>query len=264
MRLLKLDFLFSPGMFFQVILGLLVVFTTYQILLVLYNVFLHPLAGVPGYKIAGMTRLYHVYWCYRNGRSQYYRKVSEMHRQFGPIVRISPNEVSLSDPSAFEKIYNIRSKYTKDPVFYRTMGIHYGMFGAYDNDHHRELRGPWNEFFSKSSISALRGMIQGKAHLLCQKADEELKATGSAPIQGLFHALMIDVVSEHTVPECRNTLHNRPYATQYASNVLRKAGGIWLMTINNFVYDVLNLVLLVMARFPSMSSEYDELMQVRY
>lgn len=248
-------------MFLQAIIGLAIVFITYQIIIVLYNLFLHPLAGVPGCKNASMTRLYHVYWCYRNGRSQYYRKVDEMHREFGPIVRISPNEVSLSDPTAFEKIYNIRSKYTKDPVFYRTMGIHYGMFGAYDNAHHRELRQPWNEFFSKSAISGLREMILGKVNLMCQKAEEELENTGSAPIQGLLHALMIDVVSEHTIPECRNMLQRRPYAINYASNVLRKAGGIWLMTINDFVYNVANLLLGVIGRIPFMASEYDELMQ---
>jgi hypothetical protein len=66
----------------------------YHTSIAIYNATLHPLAKVPGYKLAGMTKLYKLFWCYHNGRSVYYRKIREMHDQLGPVVRVSPNEIS--------------------------------------------------------------------------------------------------------------------------------------------------------------------------
>ncbi|KUI66622.1 Trichodiene oxygenase [Cytospora mali] len=240
------------------LLGLVIVYHT---LVAIYNITLHPLAQVPGFKLAGMTRLYQTYWCYRNGRSLYYRKVQEMHQEFGPIVRVNPNEVSVRDPRDFEKVYTVRSRYTKDPLFYRTMGVFKGMFGAVDNETHRRLRQPWIGYFSKASIVAFEETIQEKVDLLCKKAEKELVESGLIPIQGLLHALMIDVVSAFTLPECMNMLAQRPYATKYASNLLNQAGFIWIMMINDWTYHAVQAILAVYSRVFSSRSEFDKLLE---
>ncbi|KAK2020743.1 cytochrome P450 [Colletotrichum zoysiae] len=174
----------------------------YYISLAVFNVTYHPLADIPGYKIAGMTRLYETFWCYHNGRSIYYRKVSEMHARFGPIIRISPNEISLRDPNDCHKIYSIRSEYRKDPVFYRTMGIKHGMFGAVDTAHHKKLRAPWQSFFSKSSISGLNDMILTKIEKLCQVVESHLQTTHTVPIQEMFHSLSAEITSTEAIDSC--------------------------------------------------------------
>ncbi|KUI62394.1 Trichodiene oxygenase [Cytospora mali] len=208
-----------------------------------------------------MTRLYQTYWCYWNGRSLYYRKVQEMHQEFGPIVRVNPDEVSVRDPRDFEKVYTVRSRYTKDPLFYRTMGVFKGMFGAVDNETHRSLRQPWIGYFSKTSIVAFEETIQEKVDILCKKAEKDLVESGLIPIQGLLHALMIDVVSAYTLPECMNMLAQRPYATKYASNLLNQAGFIWIMMINDWTYHAVQAILAVYSRVFSSRSEFDKLLE---
>ncbi|KAH7377150.1 cytochrome P450, partial [Plectosphaerella cucumerina] len=167
----------------------------YHVLLAVYNVTLHPLARIPGPKLAGMTDLYQMFWCYHNGRSIYYRKIKEMHDQFGPVVRISPHEVSLQDPEDCLKIYAAHSNYSKDTAFYQTMGIEHGMFGSRDNVQHRRLRAPWQPFFSHKAISKLDGMIQSKVDLLCTQLELQLRQKDAASIQHLLHSLSSDIVS---------------------------------------------------------------------
>ncbi|ROV91845.1 hypothetical protein VMCG_09205 [Cytospora schulzeri] len=208
-----------------------------------------------------MTRLYQTYWCYRNGQSLYYRKVQEMHERFGPIVRVNPNELSLRDPKDFERVYTIRSRYTKDPLFYRTMGVLKGMFGATDNETHRNLRQPWVGYFSKTSVAGFESTIQEEVNILCRKVEEELDKTGLVPIQGLLHALMIDIVSEYTLPDCMDMLAQTPYATEYASNLLNQASFIWLMMVSDWTYHVVQAILALYSRVFSSRSEFDKLME---
>lgn len=238
-------------------------FFAYHVLTALYNITLHPLARVPGYKLAGMSRLYQTYWCYRKGRSMYYLKVQEMHEKFGPIVRVNPNEVSLRDPKDFEKVYTIRSKYTKDPLFYRTMGVLKGMFGCFDNELHRARRQPWVAHFSKTAVAGLGSTMGDKVATLCRRAEEDLETTGKIPIQGLLHALMIDVVSEYTLPSSMDMLSQRPYATVYASDLLNQAGFIWMMMINDTLYHVVQGILTIFSMVFNSRSEFDRLLEVR-
>jgi hypothetical protein len=63
-----------------------------------HRLLLHPLARFPGPRLAAITRLYEAYYdVLQIGR--YTFKIAELHRQYGPIVRISPHELHVSDPS---------------------------------------------------------------------------------------------------------------------------------------------------------------------
>jgi hypothetical protein len=48
----------------------------------IYNVFFHPLAHVPGPKLAGATYLYQTYYSFVGG-SRYYVKIKALHTIYG-------------------------------------------------------------------------------------------------------------------------------------------------------------------------------------
>jgi hypothetical protein len=52
---------------------------------VLYNLYRHPLAHVPGPKLAGATYLYQTYFSFRSGKSRYYIQVAQLHKKYGEI-----------------------------------------------------------------------------------------------------------------------------------------------------------------------------------
>jgi hypothetical protein len=48
----------------------------------IYNILFHPLARVPGPKLAGATYLYQTYYSFVGG-SRYYVKIKQLHEKYG-------------------------------------------------------------------------------------------------------------------------------------------------------------------------------------
>ncbi|KID63039.1 benzoate 4-monooxygenase cytochrome P450, partial [Metarhizium brunneum ARSEF 3297] len=88
-----------------------------------YRLFFHPLAGIPGPKITACTQLYEFFYnVVRPGKFLF--KIEEMHQQYGPLVRINPREVHISDPSFYDEIYaSSRRTRDKDPKFVPTYAL---------------------------------------------------------------------------------------------------------------------------------------------
>jgi hypothetical protein len=55
---------------------------------VLYNVYQHPLARIPGPKLAGATYLYQTYVSLVGGKSRYYTKFAEFHKRYGKSLTL--------------------------------------------------------------------------------------------------------------------------------------------------------------------------------
>ena len=68
----------------------------------LYQYFFHPLSRYPGPLLAKFTN----YWRYRDvrGRKSHLTRVA-LHEKHGPVVRVGPNTLSISDPTYIPKIY---------------------------------------------------------------------------------------------------------------------------------------------------------------
>ncbi|KAJ4390378.1 hypothetical protein N0V85_007284 [Neurospora sp. IMI 360204] len=69
----------------------------------LYRLFLHPLAGIPGPRLAALSNIWHAYHA-RNGRMYHLGKT--LHKRYGPVVRVGPNELWFDSREAFRRIYN--------------------------------------------------------------------------------------------------------------------------------------------------------------
>lgn len=74
------------------------------ILIALYRLVLHPLASVPGPKLAAVSDIWHAYHA-RNGLMLALGKT--LHDEYGPIVRVGPNEVWFNSKDAFRAIYGM-------------------------------------------------------------------------------------------------------------------------------------------------------------
>lgn len=82
------------------------ILTTILILLltiIVYRLTLHPLSAVPGPKLAAVSNTWHAYHA-RNGRMVELGRT--LHRRYGPVVRVGPNEVWFDSKQAFQAIYS--------------------------------------------------------------------------------------------------------------------------------------------------------------
>ena len=78
----------------------------------LYKAYATPLRHIPGPWIAKFARL----WLLRAINSREYQRINVgLHRKYGPVVRISPNEYSIDDPDASNIIYRSRDQLLKVP-----------------------------------------------------------------------------------------------------------------------------------------------------
>lgn len=104
-----------------------VILVIYWASVAVYRLYFHPLAKFPGPKRAAVTHLYEVAWDYF-GNGGYLFEIQKMHQKYGlpifysvltladiirkgPIVRVNPLELSISDPDFYTELYvtgNIR------------------------------------------------------------------------------------------------------------------------------------------------------------
>ena len=72
--------------------------------------YFNPLREVPGPLLARFTR----FWLLKAIASREVHKISiELHRKYGPVVRIAPNEYSIDDLDASKVIYRSKRPLTK-------------------------------------------------------------------------------------------------------------------------------------------------------
>lgn len=69
------------------------------------------LRNIPGPFITSFTDLWRVYQQNYNG--PFSEILSQLHKKYGPIVRIGPNTVSVADAGAVETIYTLRGEFPK-------------------------------------------------------------------------------------------------------------------------------------------------------
>ena len=89
-----------------------------------HALYLHPLAHIPGPRLAALTNLYHVYHIYRRSWGEFGNWGTqgrrweeddlhrELHARYGPVVRYGPNLVLVNLPHALPQIYHRRADKT--------------------------------------------------------------------------------------------------------------------------------------------------------
>lgn len=76
----------------------------------IYAIFLDPLRWVPGPFSSRFTKVYVIRKAFKGELHTAYR---DLHRKYGSVVRVGPNEVIVSDTSAIPKLYGVDNNFAK-------------------------------------------------------------------------------------------------------------------------------------------------------
>ncbi|KAI5854530.1 benzoate 4-monooxygenase cytochrome P450 [Durotheca rogersii] len=138
---------------------------------VIYNVFFHPLAAVPGPKLFAISAI-PISWSRVRGTSPY--KFAELHEEYGPVVRVSPNEVSCAGTTAFKDVYGPRygkggplPRDTRTATLKEMFGA-VGMFQASVQEHAR-IRRQLSPAFSEKASREQEPLVRGYINSMLQK-----------------------------------------------------------------------------------------------
>ncbi len=183
---------------------LVVVFFTffvYHAFLCAYRLYLHPLAHIPGPRLAAITGWYEAYFelAHKGIGGQYTFHVKALHEKYGPIVRINPREVHVDDPDFFCSIYSNREGFDKPKYLQWRFGSPSALFSTPQHHLHKMRRASQGPFFAKSRIAKLSPMIQAKVNGMCSKlAKNFMNRNSPVNLDNLFASYAADVVTKYT------------------------------------------------------------------
>ncbi|KAJ5543619.1 hypothetical protein N7461_009622 [Penicillium sp. DV-2018c] len=199
-----------------VALGVAVV--TYGLWLTVHRLWLSPISHFPGPKLAALTMWYEYYYdSYLKG--QYTFRIAEMHRKYGPIVRISPYELHINDPEYYEVLYSRDKPRNKSLHLTGMFGAPASAFGSVDHRRHRIRRQPMNPFFSQQRIRGLEPMLRGMVDRLCTGMRNWKERHTPLHIYHAFNAYTTDVVVEYSMGESFHYLDDPDFSPQWSKTI---------------------------------------------
>ncbi|KAI6040942.1 cytochrome P450 [Pisolithus marmoratus] len=78
--------------------------------------------------------------------------VHELHKRYGPLVRLAPNHVSVADPDALQVVYAHGNGSLKSNFYDAFVSIHRGLFNTRDRTQHTRKRKIVSHIFSPKSV----------------------------------------------------------------------------------------------------------------
>ncbi|KAF3004318.1 hypothetical protein E8E13_009274 [Curvularia kusanoi] len=176
----------------------------------LYNIFLHPLRSFPGPLSARASILaYHR----KVLQGQTHKWVHDLHKRYGPVVRIAPNELSFNEADVWKDVYGHRaSSFQKAFVFYGPdiHGNPPGILRA-DNASHARQRKMVSHAFSDKALRSQEQMLKGYAGLLIQKLRDVAASNSPANIVEWYNFTTFDIMADLTFGEPLHQLTDSSY-----------------------------------------------------
>ena len=165
----------------------------------------------------------------------------------GPIIRITPREISVSDPEFLDAIYAPGQglRRDKDLEKVKALGINTSVGGAVQHDLHRRRREALNPYFSQKSVLNISPQIVDKASHLGRTflaASEDGHVINLSDIYfafaseydthyinlscSSFSLLFCSIVSQYSFGHNANVLQNLRRASEMRNNVAKVLRGV--------------------------------------
>jgi len=144
----------------------------YYGLMAVYNIYFHPLSKYPGPKSWVATPFYYSMLQLRGTAPI---ETAKLHNKYGPIVRISAEELSVTYPGAWKDIYGHRkageAELSKDKRFFA--GFKEPNLINSDREYHGYLRKLLSNGFSDSALRQQEGLVQQYLNTLMSRLHEK-------------------------------------------------------------------------------------------
>ncbi|KAI9931714.1 hypothetical protein AWENTII_001649 [Aspergillus wentii] len=190
----------------------------YAIALVVYRLRFSKLAKFPGPRLAAATLWYEFYYdviC----RGKYIFKIEEMHKTYGPIVRISPFELHVNDPDFYDALYSHTAPRNKYDWFASQFGYMDTAFSTVDHDVHRPRRKAISPYFSKSKVREAEPIIEKLVNRLCDRLTDFQNTNTPVDIAAALSCFLADAISEYTIGKPLHLLDDPSFVPHWRKSV---------------------------------------------
>ncbi|KAK4193227.1 isotrichodermin C-15 hydroxylase [Podospora australis] len=154
-----------------VLLGCIIItLFVWQLSTIAWHVFFHPLRHFPGPLLQRASRLP---YAIQQARGLSGFRTQQLHEKYGPVVRITPNHLSFTDPRAWRDIYSNsprgKSEWPEMPkcrVFFARVDDQPDSILSTEYPEHQNIRRALSQGFSEASLSMQESMIMKHVNLL--------------------------------------------------------------------------------------------------
>jgi cytochrome P450 len=184
-------------------LPLLGTFVVAILSIAIYRVYFHPLSHIPGPLKAKLSPLWLYLVSYHGVEAS---SIDELHKEYGPVVRIAPNEVDISDGAAINTIYVKNGGFMKNKCYTNfDIDLFHTLFSALDPAHRAVRSKAVVNMFSQSNIREGQGIIRGCVQRMVDRMKKESENSMGAPVNllNITRSLALDAVTGY--------LFHKPY-----------------------------------------------------
>lgn len=136
--------------------------------------------------------------------------IHTLHERYGPIVRLAPSEVDVSDPQMYKEVHRVGSGFLKDPWYHSFRDSEHGIhdvFSMIDPRQHAERRRLFAPLWTNSALHEhWEAMVQEKVRLAVSKMKRDALVEGEADVFKWWTFMTTDVISHLSFGESLNML----------------------------------------------------------
>ncbi|KFY41446.1 hypothetical protein V494_02993, partial [Pseudogymnoascus sp. VKM F-4513 (FW-928)] len=203
----------------------------YFLSLVVYRLYLSPLAKFPGPKLAAVTSWYQKYFdlIAKQHGGQFPLEIKRMHEKYGPIVRIAPDELHIDDPEYWQEVYCNNSAarpIDKQAKLQDRFGLPDAIFSTPGAELHRSRRQAMAGFFSRQRLRETQGRVNTLVDRVSHRVSKEYAGCNRVlDIGDMFSSLAVDIVTELCFRRCTNCTEAPEFKAPLVNTVINN---IWL------------------------------------
>ncbi|GAW24070.1 hypothetical protein ANO14919_136500 [Xylariales sp. No.14919] len=185
----------------------------YNIVLVIYRLYFHPLAKFPGPKLVAASTWYETF--VDLFRHDFPERLARMHEQYGPIVRVSPKEIHISDANFVTTVFATAAKHRTDIIPPKGLGMDDSIGSTPGHDIHAVRRKPLDKYLSRQNVVRLQSIIHEEIRALERKMLEAQSTGVPVRLDCAFTAFTGDIVGHIACGESPQLLEGKDFTPEW-------------------------------------------------
>ncbi|KAJ9199464.1 hypothetical protein DTO021D3_5870 [Paecilomyces variotii] len=160
-----------------------------------YRILFHPLSRVPGPRVAACTSLWLAYHAYIGDEATV---IYELHKKYGPVLRIGPEDVDIAEGDAIETVYLDRGGFQKSRPYTKfDIDGHPTIFSTLTMDERANRAKAVVPLFSTTSIRNSNQVLCGVIDEFVSRLQKEAATGQPVNVLNLTRSMAVDAVSSY-------------------------------------------------------------------
>lgn len=207
---------------------------------ILYKIYLSPLAHIPGPLIARLTSIWLYSLSYRGIEAS---TIDNLHKRFGPVVQIAPNEVDIADGALLHLVYVKDGGFLKSSC-YKNFDINGfpTLFSALDPTHRATRAKAVIGMFSQTAVREGKKKLSERVDSMVARLKREKAEADGKPVNvlNIFRSLALDMATSYLFDKPYNGIEEEKLsATEFVDNFV---GANKFFYLPNWIYKIVEFV----------------------